>query len=161
MKFSTQEEYGLRCLLAIAKSETADLTIPKIARLESLSEPHVAKLLMILRKADFVRSTRGHTGGYSLARPADQIIIGDVLAVLGGRIYEGSFCDRHSGLSTSCVHESSCYLGALWLELQDAIDKVLMNLTLAGLIERKKIPSPLRFGLPNKSKREPVAVAEA
>jgi Rrf2 family protein len=146
MKFSTQEEYGLRCIIAIAKNgDGTDLTIPKIAKIESLSEPHVAKLLMILRKTGFVRSTRGHTGGYSLSMPAEKIVVGEVLAALGGRIYEPGFCDRHSGLVTSCVHESSCYLGPLWLELQKAIDHVLAELTLADLLKRQPTPSPLKI----------------
>ncbi|RYG34392.1 transcriptional regulator, partial [bacterium] len=70
MKFSTQEDYGLRCLLQIARrplEETA-LTIPEISRLEGLSQTHVAKLLMLLRQSGFVRSSRGQAGGYRLDR---------------------------------------------------------------------------------------------
>lgn len=158
MKFSTQEEYGLRCLIAIARNKSEhDLTIPKIATMESLSEPHVAKLLMILRKAGFVKSTRGHTGGYTLSKDPKEIIIGDVLSCLGGRIYEGGFCERHSGLSPNCVHEASCYIGELWMELQSAIDNILMHVTLAELLSREPKPSPIRVivnGKPNRPKLE-------
>lgn len=141
MKFSSQEEYGLRCLIAIAKaSEGASMTIPIIARMENLSEPHVAKLLMILRKAGFVKSTRGHTGGYTLSAQPDAIVLGDVLSALGGKLYGEGFCDRHSGLAAHCVHESDCSIQFLWQEVQDAVDKIVCRLSLADMLARKAMP---------------------
>ncbi|HNL27895.1 MAG TPA: Rrf2 family transcriptional regulator, partial [bacterium] len=89
MKFSTQEEYGLRCLLQIARSTNKNgMTIPQISQAEGLSEANVAKMLRILRMGGIIESARGHEGGYRLARTADQIRIGDVLTVLGGRLFD-------------------------------------------------------------------------
>src|ERR1700730_16014554 len=98
MKLSAPEEYGLRCLLRVGRAgEGESLTIPELSRSEGISERHVAKMMRILRRGGFVRSTRGQSGGYSLARPADQIVLGHALAVLGGRLYEPAFCEGHSG----------------------------------------------------------------
>src|SRR4051794_21206060 len=98
MKFSAQEEYGLRCLLQIARlGEGGSMTIPEISRVEGLTPTHVAKLTMILRKEGFIRSTRGHGGGYTLARAPEQIAVGEVLAALGGKLYDEEFCNRHAG----------------------------------------------------------------
>jgi Rrf2 family protein len=145
MKFSAQEEYGLRCLLDIAQaSETESLTIPRIARMEELSEPHVAKLLMILRRAGFIRSTRGHTGGYTLAKRPSDIVLGEVLAVLGGRLYGVGFCDRHSGLAPKCVREGHCMVRSLWVEVQQAVDNVLFRLTLSDILQRKPTAGPVQ-----------------
>ena len=70
MKFSSQEEYGLRCLLRIARQgRKASLTIPEISEAEGLSSFYVAKLMRILRRAGLVKSARGQIGGYSLSRP--------------------------------------------------------------------------------------------
>lgn len=134
MKFSAQEEYGLRCLLAIAKSTEGSITIPEISRQEKLSESHVAKLLMILRKENFVASARGQSGGYSLARPAEEIVVGDVLNALGGRLYDDDYCTKHSGLGESCVHGSACALTDLWNSIQEAVDSVTHRITLACLL---------------------------
>ena len=69
MKLSAQEEYGLRCLLRLAGAgEGQSLTIPEIGRAEALSIAYVAKLMRILRQGKFVKSVRGQTGGYTLAR---------------------------------------------------------------------------------------------
>ena len=53
----------------------------------------MGKLLRMLRLGGFVVAARG-TGGYSLARPANQIVLSDVMALLGGRLFEGDFVLR-------------------------------------------------------------------
>lgn len=153
MKFSAQEEYGLRLLLQIGKAEPGrTVTIPELARLEELSEPHVAKLLMILRKTNFIQSSRGQTGGYRLAKSPETIVIGDVLKELGGRVYDKGFCSRHSGLSAECTHLGDCGLNDLWIDVQSAIDSILFHRTLADLLELSHKGSLVQLGsYPGKS----------
>ena len=69
MKISSQEEYGLRCLLRLARGdEQSSLTIPEIAHAEGLSAPYVAKLLAVLREAGLVTSSAaGRSNRYRLA----------------------------------------------------------------------------------------------
>jgi Rrf2 family protein len=138
MKFSAQEEYGLRLLIRIArKPEGRSCTIPELAGLEGLSEPHVAKLLMIMRKANFIQSTRGQAGGYTLSRPSTEIVIGEVLAELGGRLFDEDFCARHSGLEPECVHQNDdCALYHLWDEVQTAVDNVVYKKTLQDVMDQ-------------------------
>ncbi|CAN5430574.1 Rrf2 family transcriptional regulator [soil metagenome] len=136
MKFSTQEDYGLRCLLQIAGrplTETA-LTIPEISRLEGLSQTHVAKLLMILRQGGFVRSSRGQAGGYRMAREAGEITVGEVLEALGGKLYDSDFCERHSGQLDVCTHAVDCGVRSLWQNVQKAVDAVVDRITVADLV---------------------------
>ena len=99
MKLTAQEEYGLRCLLRVAGAGGGEsVTIPEIGRAEALSIAYVAKLMRILRNHKLVKSARGQAGGYTLARSPDKIPVGEVLAVLGGRLYEPGFCDQFAGL---------------------------------------------------------------
>src|SRR5215472_8505783 len=85
MKHSAQEEYGLRCLLRLAREgELGSLTITEISLAEGISSHYVAKLMRILRRGGFVKSARGQAGGYTLSRGADQIVVGEALAALGG-----------------------------------------------------------------------------
>ncbi len=135
MKFSSQEEYGLRCLIRIGKSNSPNgLTIPEISQLEGLSEAHVGKILRILRLGGFVESSRGQTGGYKLSRPADEIIIGEVLNVLGGKLFESGFCENHSGIETICTHTIDCSVRSLWSIIQKLLDGVLSKTTLQNLL---------------------------
>lgn len=133
MKFSSQEEYGIRCLIAVARAE-GSITIPEISRAEGLTEAYVGKLLMVLRKEGFITSTRGHSGGYTLSRSPEQVRISDVLAALGGRLFEDDFCIRHSGGSGQCAHEGDCSVRWLWAKVQDAVDHVLNGLTLQDIL---------------------------
>ncbi len=135
MKFSSQEEFGLRCLLRIGMSKSFNgLTIPEISQLEGLSTANVGKLLRALRLGGFIESTRGQNGGYKLARPANEIIIGEVLAALGGKLFESGFCDIHSGNEVICTHTIDCSIRSLWRTIQSLLDGVLSKLTLKDLI---------------------------
>ncbi|MHB8338440.1 MAG: RrF2 family transcriptional regulator [Ignavibacteriaceae bacterium] len=135
MKFSSQEEFGLRCLLRLGMSTSQNgLTIPEISQMEGLSVANAGKLLRALRLGGFIESTRGQTGGYKLARPANEIIIGEVLSVLGGKLFESGFCDIHSGTEIICTHTIDCSIRSLWRTIQSLLDGVLSKLTLKDLI---------------------------
>ena len=135
MKLTSHEEYGLRCLLQVARHGTnGSTTIPEISRSEGISTPYVAKLLRILRQGGFVKAARGKVGGYTLAVSPNQISVGDALAVLGGRIYEDDFCNHHSGIERSCAHSTDCSIRSLWRALQGALDSILRTTTIHDLL---------------------------
>lgn len=145
MRFTAQEEYGLRCLLQIAREPTGFNTIPEIAQRESLSGAYVAKLLIVLRKAGIVDSTRGQKGGYRLARPAQQIRMDEVLDVLGGRLYANGFCGRYPGHDAVCVHQSDCSIRGLWSRLDGIVHDSLSRTTLADMLSAPRSSGePLR-----------------
>jgi Rrf2 family protein len=133
MKLTSHEEYGFRCLVKIGASGGA-LTIPEISDAEGISQAYAAKLLRTLRKGGFVTSARGKVGGYSLARPARQIVVGEVLAVLGGKMFETDFCESHSGHAKICAHSTDCSIRSLWKRVQIALDDVLGRTTLQDVL---------------------------
>jgi Rrf2 family protein len=136
MKLSAQEEYGLRCLLQLARrAPGTSLTIPEISQSEGISTHNVAKLLRILRQEGFVESARGQHGGYTLSRPAKQIRVSDVLNALGGRLYDPDFCDHFAGSEDNCAHSfAACSVRALWGRIQQAVDQALGQITLRDLL---------------------------
>jgi Rrf2 family protein len=141
MKISSQEEYGLRCLLQLAKAgPAASLSIADIAEKEGLSVPYTAKLLGVLRSEGFIESTLGRTGGYRLARPAVEIRLGLVINALGEKLFEEEeFCQKHSGTEThgNCVHNQDCNLRSLWQTLEGAMQHILNGLSIADLLNPK------------------------
>lgn len=140
MKITAQEEYGLRCLLQIARSEPdTSLSIAEIADKEGISTPYAAKLLSILRQAGFIESTLGRSGGYRLARPPSELGLGSILKTIGERLFEeGEFCQKHAGTETegSCVHHANCNLRSLWNTLEGCIQHILDGLTVADLLHQ-------------------------
>ena len=141
MKVTALEEYGLRCILALARAEavasddspSSSLTVGGIADGEGLSVQYAGKLFRILGKAGLVESVRGCKGGYRLARPAAEIHVAEVLAALGDRVYEPKVCERYTGSRNFCVHNNDCSVRSLWSGLQLMIDQVLSRTTLADL----------------------------
>jgi Rrf2 family protein len=139
MKLTSQEEYGLRCLLRLAREgEGGSLTIPKISQKEGISNFYVAKLMRILRRGGLVKSVRGQAGGYALARAADKIVVGEALAILGGRLYDPAFCEEHAGSESSCTNSVDCSVRSLWRAVQHMIDQVLSKTTLKDLLSNEQ-----------------------
>ncbi len=135
MKINKQDEYGLRILLRIARSDSAiGLSIPQLSELEGMSKPYVGKIARMLRIAGFIESTRGQKGGYIMAQRPDQIIIKDVISSLGGNLFNKDFCGNHSGEIKFCTNSVDCSIRSLWTILQYTVDKVLANITLNDLI---------------------------
>jgi len=135
MKITSQEEYGLRILLRIAKCPDKEgMTIQVLAAAEGLSIPYVAKLTRMLRMEGFINSTPGNKGGYILARPADLINVNEVLKILGGSLFEKSFCSDYSGILKLCTNSVDCSIRSLWQMIQVNIDQLLDNISLRELI---------------------------
>ena len=115
MRILAQEEYGLRCILQLARHGGSEpLTVAEIAEAEGLSREYAGKLMQLLRRAGLVTSARGPGGGYLLARPSADISIWEVVEVLGGRLFPSDFCACHPGQAKQCVHASDCSIRALW-----------------------------------------------
>jgi Rrf2 family protein len=139
VKLSSQEEYGLRCLLQIARQgEDGSLTIAEMSHREGITAPNVAKIMRILRRAGLVRSTRGKAGGYRLVRPPSQVPVGEALAALGDRLFDATFCDRHAGSEDHCLNTSDCSIRPVLRFVQDAVDQVLSRLTLQSLLRPER-----------------------
>ena len=139
MKFSAQEEYGIRCLIRIGKSDSPNgRTIPEISQLEGLPKANVGKLLRILRLGNFVESARGQAGGYKLARPPEKIKINNVMNILGGRLFEDDFCNNHSGSLNICTNSIDCSIRSLWKTIQRMINDVLSQITLQDLLGKEE-----------------------
>ena len=87
MKLSTKGRYGLRALIDLALySENETVSIQSIARRQNISDSYLEQLMRKLRSAGLIVSVRGAQGGYKLARPANEISVGDVLRALEGSL---------------------------------------------------------------------------
>ena len=130
----------MRCLLRLwYEGPGGSLTLPEIGQAEGVSEAYAAKIMRSLRRGGFVKSARGKIGGYTLARPARDIVVGDVIDELGGRFFESDFCDRHAGQMKTCAHSGvDCSVRSLWKALQVVVDEVLRTTTLQDLLRDEK-----------------------
>ncbi|MDQ3015219.1 MAG: Rrf2 family transcriptional regulator [Bacteroidota bacterium] len=136
MKISAQDEYGLRILLQIARAKSEEgLNLPQISELENISQAYAAKITRLLRMSGFIKSIRGHKGGYVLAKPASQIKINEVLRAMGGAIYDEKFCGQHAGTLSLCTNSVDCSLRSLWTILQLNVDRLLDQISIQDLMK--------------------------
>jgi Rrf2 family iron-sulfur cluster assembly transcriptional regulator len=135
MKLSAQEEYGLRCLLQLARAEREgeSLTLSQIAGQEGISSANAGKLMWILTKAGLVQSTRGTKGGYVLAQRAAEIRLNQVIRVLEGEPAE-SHCKSYAGVLDACIHTGDCGIRPVIVELHQIVDNALAEITLSQLL---------------------------
>lgn len=134
MRISATEEYGLRCLIDLArKGEGGQLSIHDVSEIEKISVPYASKLLSILRRAGLVAAERGRTGGFTLARPASEITVYQALTALGGPFIDPNHCHRYPGHAESCVHLGNCQILNVLGGLAGFLQEVLSRTTLADM----------------------------
>lgn len=135
MKLSPSEEYGLRCILQLAKHQDGGLsTVVDIAEQEGMSTAYVEKLLLQLKKAGLVMSVRGAAGGYKLTKPPSAVSVGSVLRAMDGSILD-ELCERFPGEQHECVHLRQCNIRPVWVILTHHLQKILDQISLADLLK--------------------------
>lgn len=138
MKVSALEEYGLRCLLQLARREDGNpISAEEISKKEMLSQAYVEKILQKLNKAGFIKSIRGTKGGYILADSPENISIGHVIRTVDGT-YMAEMCNHFSGNSDECTHITGCGIRPLWKNIYKYVYDVLDNTSLYDLMKEEE-----------------------
>lgn len=136
MKITAQEEYGLRCVLQLARqAQHQPVMVRDIAQQEGLSVAYVEKLLWILGRSGIAESVRGPKGGYRLARPCTEISIGEVMRALGGIPSKEEICSQFTGNQESCVHQQDCGLRPVWISITDFVHSVFDKIPISTLLQ--------------------------
>jgi len=138
MKITALEEYGMRCMVLLARcGRDETMTLPDFRIKEGLSIPYAAKLLMILKRAGLVKAVRGRNGGYALSRPAEEIVLKDIFEALGEPAFSSAHCEKHTGIFEICVHAGDCKVRDIWKTFGNFIDQILDKNTLADVVDGK------------------------
>lgn len=133
MKISTKGRYALRLMLDLAlQNEDSPVCIKDIARRQEISEKYLEQIISVLNKAGYVKSVRGAQGGYLLKREPEDYTVGMIL-----RVTEGSLapveCAEEGNLCCDRMHK--CATAMLWKKINDAVNDVVDQVTLADLVE--------------------------
>ena len=149
MLFSTKAEYGVRLMVELGRSEgSGPVALSAIAEAEMLPLSYLEHLVAKLRGAGLVTSTRGAHGGYSLARPAAEIDMLDVVQALEGPISPMECFHTEREGRVLCSHETdegrTCATKLLWTRVQGGVTKALGGTTVADLVEFTQDNEPER-----------------
>jgi Rrf2 family protein len=139
MRITKQEEYGVRCILQLVTTGELPITTQEIAVREGLSVEYVTKLLIMLRRAGLVKSLRGVSGGYLLARVPERITVGQVMRALGWSFLDESVCQHYPGKLESCIHLSGCGIRPIWITAAQMIYQLLDSTNLRQLLKDENL----------------------
>ena len=136
MKLSTKGRYGLRALIDLAQyGEKEAVSIQSISARQQISDSYLEQLVRKLKKAGLVTSLRGAQGGYRLAKPAEEISVGDVLRALEGSIEAGSCLE---GENPSCVGKDLCVARYVWQKVNKSIQETVDSIMISQLVEESR-----------------------
>lgn len=134
MKITALEEYGLRCLLQVARHWDQGISIREISECEGLSIQYVSKITSHLKKSGLIQATRGVHGGYRLIRKPALITLNDVSRALSDDFFPQNFCSDHTGKNKACVHECNCSIRSVWGSIYGVVTSLMEKITLEHLL---------------------------
>ena len=141
MKLSTKGRYGLRAMIDLARySEDEPVSISSIAARQDISERYLEQLVGLLKKAGLVRSIRGATGGYVLARNVREISVGDVLRALEGSLEPVKCAAFYS--EEGCMAAEGCVTKYVWQKINDSINETVDRMMLDELVRESRQLNP-------------------
>jgi Rrf2 family protein len=150
MKLSKRGEYALRGLIDLALAHAAGrpmIRLVEIIEKENIPTAFLEQIFMQLREAGFVEAKRGKFGGYSLAKPADTITVGQIVRLIDGPLAPIGCVSQTNYEKCSCPDEDHCGLRMLMLDVRNSIANILDKYTLAQVAE-VTIQKLRRDGLP-------------
>jgi Rrf2 family transcriptional regulator, iron-sulfur cluster assembly transcription factor len=130
MKLTRGGEYGIRGVLYLAQHEDGKVSmLSAIAKTQDVPPRFLAKIFQALAKAGVVKSHRGAKGGFSLARPAREITVRDVIEAVEGPVLL-NVCLAGPG---ECARDTMCPMHSIWSEAQEKMMSVLAKSNFADL----------------------------
>ena len=141
MKISTRGRYATRALFDLAQHYgEGPIVLSDVAARQEIPEQYLEHLISPLRNAGLVRSIRGASGGFMLAKPPSEIKISQIIQAVEGPTGITDCVDDPS----CCPRSENCPTRDIWAKASAAMDSVFDSITLANLVERSggnKLPS--------------------
>ncbi len=138
MRISTKGDYATRAMQDLAiHYDRGPIQIEDIATRQHLPVRYLEQILLGLKRAGFLQSKRGVSGGYYLAKHPREITIGAIVRAMEGPIIP-IFCVG-SGKREICIEEPHCSLRDIWADVRDAVEQILDQTTLEDLCRQIRI----------------------
>lgn len=136
MKISTRGRYALRMMLDLALAPKDEyVTIKSIANRQQISEKYLEQIVTMFSRSGFVKSIRGAQGGYKLSKPAEEYSVGMILRQIEGSLVPVACMEDDPN---QCPRSSCCVTLDVWKQIDDAINGVVDNITLADLARKQQ-----------------------
>jgi Rrf2 family iron-sulfur cluster assembly transcriptional regulator len=136
MKLSAKTRYGTRLMLDMAQHYgDGPVHLATVAQRQGISVKYLEQIIIPLKKAHYIRSVRGPKGGHQLAKPPEEIKVGEIVALLEDSASLAECSDN----PMVCERSSACATRYIWQEAAQAMFDKLQSITLADLLSRNKV----------------------
>jgi Rrf2 family protein len=141
---SQRGRYALKALLNLARHGGEPRVVSLIATDEQIPRKYLEAIMSDLRRAELVDSTRGWSGGYQLARPADLITFGEVIRLTDGPLALLPCASRNFyKRCEDCVDEAACAIRRVMASVRNEVSEILDRTTLADAIANSPVAASL------------------
>lgn len=137
MQLTRYSDLSLRVLIYLAVRPDQLATIDEISEAYDISRAHLMKVVHQLGRGGFIETQRGRGGGFQLARPPEEITVGDVLRFSEDKM---DVVECFDPSTSQCRIESACGLKGVLREALDAFLDTLDRYSLADLVSRRRKP---------------------
>lgn len=134
MKLTSYTNFAMRSLQLAALKAPDLIRVDDVVRVHGLARPHIVKIVHELGLAGYIETQRGRGGGFRLARPAEEIIVGDVVRLTEGPL---DLVECFNPENNTCPLIGICKLSRALQEATRAFMAVLDNLTLADIASNR------------------------
>jgi len=133
-------KYGLKAMVLLAREDgRGPMLIGDLAEQEAIPKKFLENILLSLKHRGLVHSRKGPNGGYQLARPADQISVGDIVRALDGPLALVSCVSQTAyAACEECVSEKDCAVRRVFQQVRDETARILDGTTLAAAAAAKR-----------------------
>lgn len=130
VNISAKTDYAIRALLMLAETSGDPVSVDALAQRQALPRKFLEAIFADLRRSQLVQSRRGAHGGYSLSRPADEIVLGDIFRAVDGPLAEV----RGLRPDQTAYTGVAAHLPVIWVAVRASLRRVLDDTTLAQLL---------------------------
>ncbi len=130
MRVSSKAEYACRAILELSRGHriTEVIQINEIATRQNIPRKYLVQILLQLQRAGLVKSKRGATGGYMLARAPSDITLGDVMRTTDGALLSVECLEDRQGADIRS-NETDAVLKDIWLGVQQQLENIVDDIT--------------------------------
>jgi Rrf2 family cysteine metabolism transcriptional repressor len=135
VRLSTKGEYASRAMLELSlRFDEGPLHVREIAKAQNIPLRFLQQILLLLKRAGYLKSRKGQKGGYALAKPPSAINVAEVIRVMDGPLAP---IDCVSVMAhETCPMEGTCGLRWLWKDVRDSVAGILEQTTFADLVKK-------------------------
>ncbi|MDC7127323.1 MAG: Rrf2 family transcriptional regulator [Spirochaetales bacterium] len=135
MKVTTKGRYGLRAILKLAEQkDNKPLAISSIATDEQISPEFLEQIFYKMKKSGIIKSTRGPGGGFSIAKPVNEITLSDILKSVGEPVMLSPCSTEET--KDNCSRIENCPAYCIWQDVSEHLNEYFSSLTLEEIMKK-------------------------